>query len=313
MREPIDVIIPTLCDSKRGPLLLRAIDSVVSQEGVAAVPVVVVNGARFDPAYVERLKARTDIRLIQIAEPSLFRARRVGFETVRTSYFAILDDDDVFLPGALAKRLSSLRADPSKDWLVTNGVYVKPEGDTPFIPDIEAARRDPYATLLDHCWLCSAGNLFRTAAIDADIFEATRSMDLTYIAFRLLAEGKQVLFLDDSTFRYFYYPDSTSKQDIYTLPAAEAIQVMMGLPVPRWVRSGLARKYRHAMHDIATYYLRHGRKSDAWQSHLRSMAGVPEFFRYVSFTWRLLAGPSRGRSEPPPSALTGMGRGTSRG
>src|SRR5262249_54630391 len=124
MREPIDVIIPTLCDSKRGPLLLRAIDSVVSQEGVAAVPIVVVNGARFDPVFIERLKARTDIRLIQIAEPSLFRARRVAFEAVRSTYFAILDDDDIFLPGALAKRLAALRADPTKDWVVTNGFFV---------------------------------------------------------------------------------------------------------------------------------------------------------------------------------------------
>src|SRR4051812_40745209 len=48
MLPTIEVIIPTLCDTKRGPLLLRAIDSVVSQDGVLGLPVVVVNGSRFD-------------------------------------------------------------------------------------------------------------------------------------------------------------------------------------------------------------------------------------------------------------------------
>jgi glycosyltransferase involved in cell wall biosynthesis len=293
MLPTIEVIIPTLCDSKRGPLLLRAIDSVVSQDGVHGLPVVVVNGSRFDPAYLDRLRQRSDIRLIQIPEPSLFLARRRGFDALRGEVFAILDDDDIFLPGALKRRLEVLQTDPTCDWVVTNGVFVAPNGEQPFIPDIEAARRDPFGTLLDHCWLCSAGNLFRRSAVAADIFDATRSMDLTYIAFRLLAEGRKVVFVDDSTFRYFYYPDSTSKQDDYNLPAAEAIQTMMALPVPGWVRRGLAGKYRRAMHDIASYHYCRGEMGSAWQAHLRSLGGVPEFFRYAAFTRKLLVGPDR--------------------
>lgn len=293
MRESIEIIIPTLADAKRGPLLLRAIDSVVSQEGVAALPVVVVNGTRYDPATVARLMARTDIRLIQIPEPSLFRARRTAFETVRSAYFAILDDDDVFLPGALAKRLAILRADPTVDWVVSDGIFVTPDGEIPYIPDIGATRRDPYGTLLDHCWLCSAGNLFRTAIFTPDVFDNVRSMDITYMAFRLLAEGRKVAFLDEPTFRYFFYPDSTSKQDSYNLPAAEAIRVMMGLPVPGWVRRGLARKYRRAMHDVASYNHRHGLMREAWSAHLKSLAGLPELFRYLGYTRKLLAAPPR--------------------
>jgi glycosyltransferase involved in cell wall biosynthesis len=293
MLPTIEVIIPTLCDTKRGPLLLRAIDSVVSQDGVHGLPVVIVNGSRFDPVYLERLRQRSDIRLIQIPEPSLFLARRRGFESLRGEVFAILDDDDIFLPGALKRRLEVLQRDPTCDWVVTNGMFVAPDGEQPFIPDIEAARRDPFGMLLDHCWLCSAGNLFRRSAVTADIFDATRSMDLTYIAFRLLAEGRKVEFVDDSTFRYFYYPDSTSKQDAYNLPAAEAIQTMMALPLPGWVRRGLAGKYRRAMHDIASYHYCRGEMGSAWQAHLRSLGGVPEFFRYAAFTRKLLVGSDR--------------------
>jgi glycosyltransferase involved in cell wall biosynthesis len=291
MPERIDVIIPTLCDAKRGPLLLRAIESIVSQQGVEAVPVVAVNGNRFDPPTLARLSQRSDIRLIQIPDPSLFRARRAAFETIRSKYFATLDDDDVFLPGALATRLAAIESEPGIDWVVTNGVFVGTEGETPYIPDIAKTQRNPYGTLLDHCWLCSAGNLFRTSAVAPDIFDAIRSMDLTYIAFRLLAERKRIKFVDASTFRYFFYPDSTSKQDYYKLPAAEAIRVMMDLSVPRWVRRGLAGKYRRAMHDVASYHYRHGRMRDAWLAHLQSLRGLPEFLQYAAFTRRLLAGP----------------------
>lgn len=296
MREPIDVIIPTLCDARRGPLLLRAIDSVVSQDGVAAMPVVVVNGARLDPVLLAQLEARDDLRLIRIAEPDLFRARRAGFEALRTAFFATLDDDDVFLPGALAKRLAILRADPRVDWVVSNGLLATPDGESPFIADIAAARRDPYGTLLDYCWLCTGGNLFRTAAFAADMFDAVRSMDVTYIAFRLLAEGKTVAFLDEPTFRYFCHPDSTSKQDFYNLPAAAALRAMMRLPVPRSVRRGLAGKYRRAMHDVASYHLREGRLPEAWVAHLRSMAGPRELLRYAAFTRKLLVLPARART-----------------
>lgn len=298
MPEPIDVIIPTMCDSKRGPLLLRAIDSVVSQEGVAATPVVAVNGTRFDPSFLAQLKSRTDIRLLILPEPGLFQARRAAFETIRTKYFAILDDDDIFLPGALARRLAAIESAPGIDWVVTNGAFVKPDGDEPYIPDVAAVRRNPLGTLLDHCWLCSAGNLFRTAAVPAGIFDATRSMDLTYIAFRLLAEGRKVHFVEDWTFKYFFYPDSTSKQDHYNLPAAQAIRTMMALPLPGWVRRGLAGKYRRGMHDVASYHCARGQMRDAWRAHLRSLAGFPELFRYAAFTRKLIAGSLRPQAAP---------------
>ena len=291
MREPIEVIIPTECETKRGPLLLRAIDSVVGQKGVSAVPVVVVNGSRVDPSYLAQLARRPDIRLVQRAEPSLFKARRAGFESGHARFFAILDDDDIFLPGALARRVEALLADDSVDWVVANGIFVTPQGDVPFIPDVEAVRRDPMGTLLDHCWLCSAGNLFRRSAVAPDIFDTTQSMDLSYIAFRLLAEKKELRILDESTFRYFDYPDSTSKQHSYNEHAASAIQAMMRLDLPARVRRGLASKYRRAMHDAASHHFVRGEMREAWAAHLRSLAGLPELFRFAAFTRKLLFGP----------------------
>lgn len=298
----IDVIIPTQAGAKRGRLLIRAIDSVVSQEHIRAVPVVVVNGDQYDRTVLATLAARTDIRLIRVQQPGLFNARRVGFEAVRTEFFATLDDDDAFLPGALSRRLGVIASDKTIDWVVSNGIFVRPEGEVPFIPDVDAARRDPFGTLLEYCWLSSAGNLFRTASFQGSLFDAVRSMDLTYIAFGMLASGRRLAFLDEPTFRYFYYPDSLSKDDCYTLPAAEAIRAMMALPVPSWVRAQLARKHRMAMHDVADHYRRKGDRRKAWVAHLRSLAGLREFLRYAAFTRKLLPMSGPGCLVPlPPS------------
>ena len=304
MTTPIDVIIPTLCDAQRGPLLIRAIGHLLSQEGVAVRPIVVVNGSRVHAATFAALQARRDIHLIRLEAGDLFRARRIGFEAVRTEFFAIHDDDDMLLSGALARRLKAFREDPTVDWVVTNGHFVWPDREVPYIPSVEAVRNDPCGTLLDHCWLCSAGNLFRTSAVSPDIFDAVQSMDITYIAMKLLADGRKLALIDEPTFKYFYYPTSVSKQDLYKLAAAQAIRTMMALPVPGWVRRGLASKYRRAMHDIAVHAWTRGTMREAWAAHLASLAGLPELFRFLGYTRSLIrAGVSPSAAEAKNSQI----------
>ena len=289
MLPQIDVIIPTQCDAPRRELLLRAIDCVVGQEGVAGRPIVVVNGARYLPELVGQLRARTDMVVIQRDEPGVFGARRAGFAAVRSEYFAILDDDDLLLPGALGRRLAALQADASADWAVSQGIFVMPDRSVPYIGDLAAVRRNPLGTLVEYCWLCSAGNLFRTAAVQADMFDAVRSMEITYLAFRLLAEGRRPAFLDEPTFKYFYYPDSLSKAASYTQFAYETIEAVRHLPLPPSVRSGLARKYRRAMHDLADFRLGCGDVSGAWRAHVRSMSGFPEVLSFAGYSRRLIS------------------------
>lgn len=301
MLPSIDIVIATTAEAKRAVLLVRAIDCIVGQEGVRARPIVVVNGTRFDPGLVAQLKTRTDILFIQLHPGGLFVARRTGFEAVTSEFFGIHDDDDFLLPGALARRLAAISGNEKVDWVVSDGVFVWPDREVPFIPSIEHLRRDPYGMLLDYCWLCSAGNLFRRTAITGDLFDSVPSMEITYIAFRLLAEGRMPAIVEEPTFKYFFYPDSLSKKDHYNLPAAQAIHTMMKLPVPRWVRRKLAQKYRQGMHNIADHHCAHGRQREAWAAHLRSLAGLPEFFRYFAFTRRLLAGAGKSAETSAPA------------
>lgn len=288
MTETISIIIPTRCDVKRRELLLRAIDSVTSQDAVRCVPIVVANGTGCDPELLAELRARSDIKIVRIEPPGPFLARKVGYQHSETEFFGLLDDDDLLLPGAIARRLRAFYEDPSIDWVVTNGIFEGPSGVIPYVPDMAAVSRDPFGSLLEFCWLSAGSCLFRTASFNPDTFDAVRSMDLTYIAFRLLAEGRKAAFIDEPTFKYFYYPDSLSKQDHYNLPAAEAIREMAKLALPARVKRKLGRKYRRAMHDVADYYHRKGQRGAAWSAHLKSLGGFPELLQYASFTRKLL-------------------------
>src|SRR5689334_4902747 len=119
--EDVSVIVPTLANADRAVSLFRAIDSVLAQRRVRAIPLVIVNGPRPAAAIMEQLDRRPDIRLGGFHEASLPRALKTGRTMVDTAYFAELDDDDELLPEALATRLTALREAPGVDAVITNG------------------------------------------------------------------------------------------------------------------------------------------------------------------------------------------------
>jgi glycosyltransferase involved in cell wall biosynthesis len=119
----ISVLVCTLARKRRAKLLQRALASILEGQQGLGLPVLVVNGTAFDEDLLRRLEARTDIKVIYRAKPSLSAALRAGRKQIETPYFATLDDDDELLPGALAKRLAALTADPKADLVVTNGYY----------------------------------------------------------------------------------------------------------------------------------------------------------------------------------------------
>jgi len=70
----VSIIIPSAGQKHRRESLFRAIDSILTQRGVKAVPIVVLNGENIDPEIAETLKSRPDIILEHQAEASLPRA-----------------------------------------------------------------------------------------------------------------------------------------------------------------------------------------------------------------------------------------------
>src|SRR5204863_557746 len=99
MPSDVSVVIATLGTS---PYLEAAVESVLNEE--PAEVIVVVNGG-----------AETNVprgRVIRRPEPGRSAARNEGVAAAMTPYVAFLDDDDLALPGRLARQRDPLARDP---------------------------------------------------------------------------------------------------------------------------------------------------------------------------------------------------------
>lgn len=285
----VEVLIVSLCLAQRREALLRAIETVVGQEGVAATPVVVVNGFRFDPQLFAELRRRPDVRVLYQEKASIFLARRLARENVTAPFFAMLDDDDELLPNALRLRVDALRRDPTADVVVTNGYFVAETGERLILNDIQGLRRDPLDRLLRQNWLATASGLFRTESVTADFFDVTlKTNDMTYLALRLGLQ-KRILFLDAPTYRKSQSPDSISLSLAWSLPAADTLRKMLKFRMPARIRYKLRRKYAWAMHTRSDYHLRNGRLGQAWWCHIRSLLHPSAMLDFGLYSRKLIA------------------------
>jgi glycosyltransferase involved in cell wall biosynthesis len=107
------IIIPTCANEARAPLLRRAIESLLRDQGGLALPVVVVNGSSYVPKVLDELKRRSDIRFLYLREAGTTGARLAARKLVDTEFFGILDDDDEYLPGGIEIQAHAMLLDPS--------------------------------------------------------------------------------------------------------------------------------------------------------------------------------------------------------
>ncbi len=284
----VEILMPTLCSAARRESIERAIASVLAQTGCVATPVLVINGNRFDPQFRLELEQRPGLRVHYLPEPDLFAARRFARRSVRTEFFGWLDDDDVYLPGALQSRLAPLLSDSTLDVVVSNGWIVEGEETRPLFDDADTVGRDPLAALMHANWLGAAGGLYRTASVSPDYFDASvRSLDMTFLALRLALERK-LAFIAEPTFRKNRTPGSVSASVGWMLPAAGVLERMASLPVDAALRRAIRSKLSAAHHDISEHYRKQGETSLAWRHHLRSISVPSGLWRYGLYTRRLV-------------------------
>lgn len=289
------VIIPTL--GIRSKELKRAIASLSEQSSRDVVPLVVVNGDRFDRDLVQELRGNRDIRFHQIATPSVARARHEGRKQVDTQYFGFLDDDDEYLPDALQIKYRSFEANPDVEVVVGNGWHGADKRRLVW-EDTAAIVANPADVLLDSNWLGSCAALFKTEAVGAEVFDFSFSyFEWTYLAMQL-ALTRRMSFVPEPTFIIHDTPGSVSKSESYFEACPAMLGHVLELEMPRPLRQKVRRKVLAAHHDLSEHYRRRGMMSAAWKSHLRSMADLHGLFRYGLFTRRLLAAPpARRQSE----------------
>lgn len=213
MAVEVSIIIPTTAEASRKNGLFKAIDCILNQKNVKALPIVVLNGNIYDDEVRKNLENRQDISFIYQIRGSLPAAIVTGRSLVTTQYFGFLDDDDEYTQDALATRLAPFRNDSSLDIVVTNGLRCSKEGDVVAYEKFSEFAADPLSTLLDNGnWLASCGGLFRTDSVSIDFFDSEQKyFEWTFTAFKLALASKKIEFVDKSTFKINSSENSLSK------------------------------------------------------------------------------------------------------
>ncbi len=291
--ESVTVIVPTLARKARAVRLKRALSSISMQEGVHAIPLVVVNGSEHDAGLLRELEGMAGVRVATVSEAHLGNALLAGRRLVETPWFAELDDDDVLLPNALIRRVERLQRAPDASAIVSNGWFEANGCQRPMMNDVEAVARDPLRAMIDGLWLAAGGALFRTSAIGPEmLMNVPRYLEWTCIALRL-AKACRLEFLDDMTFVHYEGGlDGLWGSDECVLGLPEATQQLLDRDVPPSLRATFRRRFTAACNSAAVLEKRRGRFASAWRWHLRCLANGG--WRYAGFTRRLLV-PSRSK------------------
>lgn len=296
-RPAITVVIPTTCEAKREQAIWRAVESVLTQDGVDVQLSMIVNGNRFDQQIIDELTRRPGVTVHMLEEPSYPAACRHGRSLVTTEFFAYLDDDDEFLPGALRTRVAPLLEDEDVDFVATNG-YLNVDGNER-IAYAPSARieQEPLEELLRANWMQPCGNLFRSATVTEEHFDGkTKYYEWTLLAFRLSMRHK-LRFLNVPTYRKHDTPDSLYKSAGVTVNAVAVLDMMAAMNTKASLRGTLARLRGAALHAISDFHRGAGNYGKAWEFHLESLVH-PHGWRYLPYTRHLLLPLPRAKSRP---------------
>lgn len=284
----VTVIVPTLATRERADSLLRALGSLADAGGKQSLHIiVVVNGNRYHEPLIEAL-SQTRVELIRIQEASLPAAILAGRRAVTTKYFCFLDDDDLYLPDAIALRVTVIETPPAADMVVTNGLRRSANREEAAMHRLGQVESDPQLALFHENWLASCGALFRTASVPVSFFEEPQAyLEWTWLAFRLTCAKCRIRVLDVPTFVINDTPGSASKSATYVASHVSLYRRMLELGERPDIREIIETRLAAAYHTIAGQQLRSRHLATAWKNHLRSLA-CRGGWRYASFSRRLI-------------------------
>jgi glycosyltransferase involved in cell wall biosynthesis len=166
MEDPLySVVVPTY---NRAALLGEALDSILAQEGPKLEILVVDDGSTDDTA---RLAGAYGDRIVYLHQERQgpAAARNLGVARARGDWIAVLDSDDLWLPGKAAAELALFTSHPELDALITDceiwtgGELVRSSHFAVAGVEIPAEREIALAAELPPLWV--AGSLFATGAL----------------------------------------------------------------------------------------------------------------------------------------------------
>ncbi len=128
--EPVDVsvIIPAF---NAASTVVRALDSVRAQRGLAVEVIVVNDGSRDNTEAVVTAAIQPGERMVLLntaRNSGVSAARNLGLRHARGKYVAFLDADDIWLPGKLRLQVDAIMADPAITLVSCNSQMTAPDG-----------------------------------------------------------------------------------------------------------------------------------------------------------------------------------------
>lgn len=150
--------------------LARALDSALSQRFTDFEVVVVNDGSTDRSSEIAHRRAAADPRIRVIDQPNagLPAARNAAIAASRGRYLALLDADDIWLPGHLERAVAVLDAEPEVGLVHANVEMIDADDRSLGIAEREWHRvSDQYrALLLRHEHICCPSAVFRRACIE---------------------------------------------------------------------------------------------------------------------------------------------------
>jgi glycosyltransferase involved in cell wall biosynthesis len=273
----VSVVVPAY---NRADYLGEALDSALAQD-YAAFEVVVVDDGSTDgtPAVLARYGDR--IRVHRQANAGQSAAINRGVEMARGDLIALLDSDDAWLPGKLARQVPLLDAAPDAGLLYAALEFMDGAGRT--ITDPRPPRATPsgqvLAELLEGNFIRTPTAIFRRALfLEAGGYDTALRCANDWDLWLRLATGRPVLRDPVPSARYRLHGDQAVR---LRRRLAEERVTVLERHLPRIERDApaLAARARRCLADrlmkLARLDLREGRREDAEPRIARAIALVP--------------------------------------
>ncbi len=123
----VSVVIPTY---NRADLVCESLDSVLSQDYPNFEMIVVDDGSTDDTREVIRARFGDTVRYIHQHNAGPAAARNTGIRAARGEYIAFQDDDDLWLPGKLARQVEALERRPDHGFCYGQALAADPDGNS---------------------------------------------------------------------------------------------------------------------------------------------------------------------------------------
>lgn len=172
MEPNISIVIPT---HNRAHLLLRAIESILTQNFQKFELIIVNDASTDDTATLVKSISDERIRLINLNKnQGASKARNIGIKAANAKYIAFLDSDDEWLPGKLEKQYALIKNSSSNVGIVYSGFNKHKGNKVRYVPDSTVKHKSGniFNEILKHNFIT-----FQTIVAKKECFEKSGLFD----------------------------------------------------------------------------------------------------------------------------------------